>query len=81
MVGRGRHQHNEINAAFKRLRKIQTLTVVEEHNGHRWGWVECSCGAMPYKVWSTPRNAGNHAKGILEWAYEHAECGTTEEDS
>ncbi|MBB6345324.1 hypothetical protein FHU36_001833 [Nonomuraea muscovyensis] len=81
MVGRGRHQHNEINAAFRRVREIPTLTVVESHNGHRWGWVRCICGATPFKVWSTPRNAGNHAKAVVAWAIGHARCGKSEEES
>ncbi|GAA3665583.1 hypothetical protein GCM10022224_032360 [Nonomuraea antimicrobica] len=81
MVSRGRHQHNEINAAFKKVREIKPLTVVESHSGHRWGRVECVCGSTPYKVWCTPRNPGDHAKGILRWADEHTRCGADEEES
>lgn len=81
MVGRGRHQHNEINAAFKKVRKVDGLAVVESHNGHRWGWVTCVCGGTPYRVWCTPRNPGNHAKGILEWVADHSGCGKSEEIS
>ncbi|MBB5775195.1 hypothetical protein HD596_001951 [Nonomuraea jabiensis] len=81
MVGRGRHQHNEINAAFKEARKIASLTVVESHNGHCWGWIECICGEEPQPVWCTPRNPGNHAKRLLRWIKNHSECAKDEERS
>ncbi|MEO3806956.1 hypothetical protein [Nonomuraea sp. B1E8] len=81
MVGRGRHQHNEINAVFRAIRKFEWLTVVESHNGHRWGWIECACGAPAQSIWCTPRNPGNHAKRILRWVDEHAECAKNEEKS
>ncbi len=81
MVGRGRHQDNEINAAFKKVRRIQGLTVVEIRKGHCWGWVACVCGVKPYRVWCTPRNPGDHAKGILQWISDHTECGESEETS
>jgi hypothetical protein len=81
MVGRGRHQHNEINAALKVIRKIEWLTLVESHNGHRWGRIECVCGAEPQPVWCTPRNPGNHAKRILRWVDDHMECAKNEEGS
>ncbi|MFC5824896.1 hypothetical protein [Nonomuraea insulae] len=81
MVSRGRHQHNEINAAIKRIRKIDSLLVVESHNGHRWGWVECVCATTRYKIWCTPRNPGDHANDILRWVDEHAACGASEEES
>lgn len=81
MVGRGRHQHNEINAAFKVARKIESLTVVESHNGHRRGWIECTCGGDRYRVWCTPRNPGTHARSILQWVDKHAECAKSQEES
>ncbi|SDK51503.1 hypothetical protein SAMN05421869_116182 [Nonomuraea jiangxiensis] len=81
MVSRGRHQHNEINAAFKVIRKTRSLTVVEIHKGHRWGAIECVCGGDPYTVWCTPRNPGNHARGILRYVNTHAACADSEDGS
>ncbi|GAA3256328.1 hypothetical protein GCM10020216_093310 [Nonomuraea helvata] len=81
MVGKGRHQHNEINAALKAIRKIGWLTLVETHNGHRWGRADCVCGRDPYTIWCTPRNPGNHARDILKWVGKHAVCAKSEEES
>jgi hypothetical protein len=75
MVGPGRHQHNEINAVLKAIRKIYTtLTVEESHKGHRWGWIVCECGNEPFAINCTPRNPGTHAKQIRHWATRHLEC-------
>ncbi|MGI5286000.1 hypothetical protein ACQEVF_22065 [Nonomuraea polychroma] len=63
------------------IRKMEWLTVLESHNGHRWGWIECACGEAPQPVWCTPRNPGNHAKRIFRWVDEHAECAKNEETS
>ncbi len=84
MVGRGRHQHNEINAALKAIRAINsTFTVEEDHNGHRWGWITCACKDAPFAINSTPRNPGVHAKQIRRWAGRHGMCvsGDREETS
>jgi hypothetical protein len=81
MVGRGRHQHNEINATIKAIRKISTaFSVVEDHNGHRWGWIICICGTSPFCVNSTPRNPGGHAKQIRKWALTHSGCGSNDKE-
>lgn len=74
MVGRGRHQYNEINAALRAIRKISAFTVEEDHNGHRWGWMRCECGDAPFSINCTPRNPGNHAKQIQRWVTRHALC-------
>ncbi|NUT38643.1 MAG: hypothetical protein HOV86_01545 [Thermoactinospora sp.] len=55
----------QINGAF---------TVVEDHNGHRWGWIICVCGFDTFAINSTPRNPGVHAKQIRRWAVTHSGC-------
>lgn len=81
MVGRGRHQCNEINAALKTIRKINSaFTVEEDHNGHRWGWITCDCGDAPFSIHSTPRNPGGHAKQIQKWTARHAVCWTDDQE-
>ncbi|MGW0806522.1 hypothetical protein [Nonomuraea sp. NPDC002799] len=76
MISPGRHQHNEINATIRALRKISaTFSVAEDHNGHRWGWITCICGRSPFSINSTPRNADVHAKQIRRWAATHLACG------
>ena len=53
---------------LKAIRKINSaLTVEEDHNGHRWGWITCQCGDKPFTVNCTPRNPGIHAKQIRQW--------------
>lgn len=82
MVSRGRHQHNEINAAIKELRQLAAaFSVVDDHNGHRWGWITCICGQNPFSVNCTPRNPGVHARQIRQWAKTHCECGDDKEET
>lgn len=81
MVGRGRHQHNEINAVLAALRKVnRAWTVVQDHNGHRWGWILCSCGEDKFVINCTPRNPGVHAKQIQRWTVKHDQCGAEEQE-
>ncbi|NRQ36469.1 hypothetical protein HII36_32240 [Nonomuraea sp. NN258] len=81
MISRGRHQHNEINAAIKVvLGENNALFVKEDHNGHRWGWIMCVCGDSPFSVNSTPRNPGTHAKQIARWRVRHAECASNDQE-
>ncbi len=61
-VARGRHPKKEV---------AQALEYAEEHGwdiemtsgGHRWGVARCGQGCS-LSIWSTPKNAGNHAKDI-----------------
>ena len=70
MVTRGRHPKNEINAAFKTL-DPQRFDVVDSKNGHTWGFVVCRvCGAR-HRVWGTPKNPGNDAHHIRQFAAKH----------
>jgi hypothetical protein len=70
MVGKGRHPKNEINSAFDRL-DAAGFEVVEDHKGHRWGWVICrGCGDR-FRVNSTPKNPGNEAAHIRQFADKH----------
>lgn len=71
MVSRERHQKNEIAGALRRAQDAG-LVVAEMRNGHRWGTVSCeSCGA-DRQVFSTPQNAGAHAKQIDRFTAKHA---------
>jgi len=64
-VGKGRHPKNEINRALKKARKSH-FEVVEDHNGHRWGWIVCQVCGDNVPVWGTPGRPGNHAKRLIE---------------
>lgn len=39
--------------------------------GHRWGYLECGKCAQQLSVWSTPKNADNHAKQIRRFVQRH----------
>jgi hypothetical protein len=70
MISSGRHPKKEIAEAL-RLAKNAGLLVRWIGRGHRWGEVWCEpCGAHAH-VWSTPRNAGTHAKQIVQFVDEH----------
>ncbi len=40
--------------------------------GHRWGCVECGKCGQTFSVWSTPRNADDHAKQIRRFIKKHS---------
>jgi len=45
--------------------------VVEDHNGHRWGWVICTVCNERMRISSTPRNPGTTAKQVRQFAKHH----------
>ncbi|MFI6427158.1 hypothetical protein [Promicromonospora sp. NPDC050880] len=51
----------------------QSIDVVPVHNGHRWGMLEL-CGATE-AIWSTPRDADNHARRLLRFVARHMHDG------
>lgn len=70
MVSKGRHPKSAVADALKALPRDR-FEVVPVHNGHRWGKVVChTCGAS-VAVWSTPRDADNHADQIRRFAVNH----------
>jgi len=65
-MARRRHPKKEIESQL-RLAEAAGWTVFPTKAGHAWG--EMRCGALPpgacrVAVWSTPRDAGNHAKAL-----------------
>jgi len=70
VISSRRHPKKEIAAALGRLDGVG-FESVEDHNGHRWGWVVCrECGER-LRVHSTPRNPGVEAKRIDQFAARH----------
>jgi len=69
MVSKGRHQANEINAAFRKL--PPTIMVDVHKNGHTWGRLACNVCGDSIRVYSTPQNPGSHAAKLLGWASAH----------
>jgi hypothetical protein len=70
MVSAGRHPKNPINAVIREL--PQGIEVAPVHKGHRWGMLECvACGATE-AIWSTPRDADNHARRLLKFVAQHS---------
>jgi hypothetical protein len=69
---RKRHSSKEVEAALRYAEK-HGWRVVPNSGGHAWGRiycptnrVECRCGEFCItSIWSTPRNADNHAKMIV----------------
>ena len=75
MVTKGRHPKNEINAVFKALDQ-SAFDIVEDHNGHRWGFVVCKTCGQSRRINSTPRNPGNEANHIRQFGRQHNHQGS-----
>jgi hypothetical protein len=46
--------------------------VYETPSAHRWGYLECGKCGQREAVWSTPRNADNHAKQLRRYMQRHS---------
>lgn len=66
MPERGRHPKKDVEKALQ-YTESKGCEVSEIHHGHVWGEVRASSGQV-FKVWSTPKNPGNHAKAIRRFA-------------
>ncbi|WP_146197427.1 hypothetical protein [Promicromonospora sp. AC04] len=69
MVSAGRHPKNAINAVIGDL--PDNIEVVPIHKGHRWGVLGCATCDATEAIWSTPRSADNHARGLLRFVARH----------
>jgi hypothetical protein len=61
---RARHPKPEVEAALREA-EAAGWTVQATAAGHRWGFMRCpehSRAGCEESIWSTPKNAGNHAK-------------------
>lgn len=71
MAKRKKHFNAEIEAAIQSA-ELQGWTIKLSQRGHAWGQMlcpfndtACRCGQYCRRsIWSTPRNATNHAKQI-----------------
>jgi hypothetical protein len=62
-----RHPKKEVQDAVEEAERLGWR--FEASGGHAWGRGYCPCGECRIiSVWSTPANAGNHAKQILRAA-------------
>jgi len=83
MVSKGRHPKTPVAKALDAAKGLDHLNVVEDHKGHRWGWVIClTCHqGQPdrgypgdpgsFTVWSTPEPPEGHAKQIHRFVARH----------
>ena len=65
---RGRHPKKEIEAALRDA-EARGWAVAIAATAHRWGVMTCpeeSRAGCRSSIWSTPRNAGNHARQIRQ---------------
>jgi hypothetical protein len=68
MTSRHRHPKKDVQRAL-RFAEDHGWTVTPTASGHRWG--EMVCGhqgrdACQVSIWSTPKNAGNHANRLRQ---------------
>jgi hypothetical protein len=64
MPQRRRHQKKEVEDALKYAEAAGWVVTIQVA-GHHWGVARCGHGCVRW-VFSTPKNAGNHAKRIRE---------------
>jgi hypothetical protein len=65
---RARHPKKEVEEALNEAEKAGWI-VLPTSSGHRWGVLRCgeaSRSGCQISIWSTPRNAGNHARQLLQ---------------
>ncbi len=65
-MARSRHPNKEIEAAVAYAESLDW--AVKPVSGHAWGRLYCahhSRDGCMVSVWSTPRNAENHARSII----------------
>lgn len=68
MAARTRHPKKDVEQAL-RFAEDHGWTVVPTTSGHSWGHMRCpheGQDACQVAIWSTPKNAGNHAKRIRQ---------------
>lgn len=70
MVSRGRHPKAPVANVLKNLPTAR-FDVVEIHSGHRWGKVICRQCEGSQGIWTTPRDADNHAQQLERFAAKH----------
>jgi hypothetical protein len=44
-------------------------------HGHGWGYIGCLIGGQKFSVWSTPKNADDHARKIRSFMRRHHHHG------
>ncbi|MBB2968713.1 hypothetical protein FHX33_003489 [Leifsonia aquatica] len=70
MVSKGRHSKSAVAKALDALPSGR-FDIDPVRNGHRWASVVCRECTASFSVWSTPKNADNHAKQIERFAAKH----------
>ncbi len=71
-MGRSPHSKKDVEAALRHAEANGWRVVEGQGRGHAWGQLycpyrddDCRCGTFcRVSIWSTPKNAGNHAKQL-----------------
>lgn len=63
-MGRSRHPKKEVEGAIAYAIEAGWNLEPRKGRGHAWGLLRCCTGEDYAWVWSTPRDARNHAKQI-----------------
>lgn len=66
-MARTRHPKKEVEGALQEAESVGWM-VASTRSGHRWGVMRCGAASKASEcrvsIWSTPRNAGNHARQL-----------------
>jgi hypothetical protein len=66
------HSQKQVRAALDDADAAGFKIVATAAHGHSWGYVDCPRCPDRFYLWSTPRNADNHAKQIRRFVQRHA---------
>jgi len=71
-VSKWSHSKNQVRKALDEADGKAGFDVVDTSaHGHSWGYVRCEECGQKRSVWSTPKNADNHASQIRRFLTNH----------
>ena len=65
------HCKQQVREALDDADKAGFDVVDTSTRGHSWGYILCRVCGKRRSVWSTPKNADNHAKQIRRFIWKH----------
>jgi hypothetical protein len=70
-MARWTHSKKQTRSALAEADAAGLKVVPTTAHGHSWGYIDCTNCAGRFWVWSTPRDADNHANQIRHFIQRH----------
>jgi hypothetical protein len=65
------HPRSQVRRALGEADSAGLKVVPTKAHGHSWGYIDCPNCEGRFWVWSTPRNADDHASDIRRFIHKH----------